>query len=180
MVDRRGTRRLFRHIPNALTLLRLALTLWFTRADPDVRVWIILAAGLTDLLDGLIARRFGLTSWTGALLDAIADKAFTLTVLICLAAWGTLAWWHLPLLLSRDIVVGVIALYGAANRQWPVFKQAVARWPGKITTALMFALLLVATGVPAWKDWLLWPTIAASMVAAIDYVGVFRRWLARR
>lgn len=179
-----GTRpnrvRFLRHAPNALTVCRFALTAWFVFAAPPLRVWIVLAAGLTDLLDGLIARRFGLTSWTGALLDAVADKAFTLTVLLSLAAWGELRWWHVAVLLSRDIVVGLIALYGAANRQWPVFKIAAARWPGKITTALMFALLVAATGLPEVKAWLLWPTMAASVVAAGDYVGVFVRWLRRR
>lgn len=168
-----------RQAPNGLTVFRFVLAAWFVLAAAPLRVWIVLAAGLTDLLDGLIARRFGLTSWTGALLDAVADKAFTLTVLLSLAAWGDLAWWQVAVLLSRDIVVSVIALYGAANRQWPVFKIAAARWPGKVTTALMFALLLAATGLPEAKPWLLWPTMAASIAAAADYLAVSVRWLRR-
>jgi cardiolipin synthase len=169
-----------RQAPNGLTVFRFVLAAWFVLAAAPLRVWIVLAAGLTDLLDGLIARRFGLTSWTGALLDAVADKAFTLTVLFSLAASGGLRWWQIAVLLSRDIVVSVIALYGAANRPWPVFKIAAARWPGKVTTALMFALLVAATGLPEAKPWLLWPTMASSLAAAADYVGVFARWLRRR
>lgn len=172
--------RFLRHTPNALTLFRLVLAAWFVVAEPWMRVWIVLAAGLTDLLDGLIARRFGLASWIGALLDAIADKAFTLTVLVSLTVWGELAPWQIVFLLSRDIVVGLIAAYGAAHQEWAVFKQVPARWPGKITTALMFALLVAATGLPEVKACVLWPTMAASVVAAVDYAGQFRRWLAAR
>ncbi|NJN49797.1 MAG: CDP-alcohol phosphatidyltransferase family protein, partial [Alkalinema sp. RL_2_19] len=55
-------------IPNLLTVLRLAATVAFVVVDPRWWGWIILAAALSDYIDGVLARRFNLTSWIGALL----------------------------------------------------------------------------------------------------------------
>ena len=169
-----------RYAPNALTVLRLGLAAWFPLAPEGWRVWVVLAAGLTDLLDGWLARRFGLSTWVGALLDAIADKLLTLVVLVSLGAWGELAWWQVGVLMSRDVVVGLVAAYGAQQREWDTFKRVAARWSGKITTALIFALMVAALGAPEAKVWILWPAMAASAVAAADYAWVFAGWLEDR
>lgn len=74
-----------RHLPNAISLLRLAavpVLLWLAfNQDQRVFAWLILAAGLTDVLDGWLARRFGWTSALGALLDSISDVSLILVAI---------------------------------------------------------------------------------------------------
>jgi CDP-diacylglycerol--glycerol-3-phosphate 3-phosphatidyltransferase len=92
-----------KHLPNALTIARLVLSLFMfgalveirpgTSVEPQVGVWLARAAfaayvvaALTDFLDGWLARRWKVTSMTGAILDPIADK-----ILVCAAILGLLA-----------------------------------------------------------------------------------------
>jgi phosphatidylglycerophosphate synthase len=73
------------HLPNAISLLRLAavpVLLWLAfNQDQGVFAWLILAAGLTDVLDGWLARRFGWTSPLGAMLDTISDVSLILVAI---------------------------------------------------------------------------------------------------
>ena len=162
-------------VPNALTLLRLAIAGYFPFAAAGWRLPLVLVAATSDWADGAIARRFKLTSWVGSLMDGIADKAVTLSVLATFAHEGVMAWWHLGLVLTRDVTVGVIAAYTALRREWAQFKSMTARWPGKLTTAGVFVLMGVLLVAPAYAPWALWPTIALSVIAGIDYFMQFRR-----
>ena len=62
-------------VPNVLSGLRLVLAAGFWALPPSWRLAAVIAGGLSDWLDGFIARRFGVTSVAGGLLDGIADKA---------------------------------------------------------------------------------------------------------
>lgn len=162
-------------VPNALTVLRLVIAAAFPFVPQTWRLWLVAAGGASDALDGLIARRFGLTTWIGALLDGIADKAFTLSVLGTLAAAGVLSPWMLPLLLARDIAVALMAAIGVIRRQWWGFRKATARPLGKATTvALVVAVLLLLLGLGA-APVALWLAAALSVLAAIDYFATFLR-----
>lgn len=174
-------------VPNTLTGLRLGLTIAFPFVD--ARWWpiVIVLAAASDFIDGFIARRFDLTSWIGGLLDAAADKAFTLTVLLTYTLTGALLWWQLALLLLRDITVLLIAAYAALLREWGAFQRMASRLPGKITTALLFVLLLVIAMWPDERAAILITLYAASfwsLVAAVDYFVQFlhtwRWWMANK
>jgi len=170
-----------------LTGLRLGLAIAFPFIDPRWWAVVIIAAGASDLLDGLVARRFNLTSWIGGLLDAVADKAFTLTVLLTYLIVSELLWWQLILVLLRDCTVLLIAAYAALLREWGAFKRMASRLLGKVTTALHFALLLV---IAIWPDehtvvrTLLYATALSSLAASIDYFVQFlhtwRWWKAQQ
>lgn len=165
----------WRAVPNLLTVARLIIAGVFPFLPPPWRLPVVLFAAASDWADGFIARRFGLASFTGALLDGIADKAVTLSVLATFAHEGLLAWWQLALILTRDFTVGLIAAYTALRREWPQFKKMVARWPGKLTTFAVFAYMAALLVAPDHSAWLLWPTIALSVAAAVDYAAVFTR-----
>lgn len=162
-------------VPNALTLLRLVIAGCFPFAEPAWRLSLVLIAGMSDWADGAIARRYKLTSWVGSLMDGVADKAVTLSVLATFAHEGMLTWWQLGLLLTRDVTVGVIAGYTALRRGWSRFRAMTARWPGKATTFVVFAYMGALLVFPAYSAWLLWPSIGLSMAAGVDYLLVFAR-----
>jgi phosphatidylglycerophosphate synthase len=162
-----------RAIPNALTLLRIAAAVAFPFAPVEARIPLVLFAALSDFLDGWIARRYALTSWVGALLDGIADKALTLAVLFTFTLEGTLTLWQLLLVMTRDVAVVAIAIHLAWHRAWPEFTRMSARMPGKVTTVAVFLLMAVLLLAPGLTWLAVWPAIILSVLAAIDYVLIF-------
>lgn len=163
-----------RLIPNALTLLRIAAAVYFPFA-PAAGLWraaLVLFAAGSDFLDGWLARRLGATSWVGAVLDGVADKALTLCVLLTYSLEGSLAWWHLGLVMLRDIAVLAIAAYLAWCRAWGEFTRVAARQPGKVTTVFVYALMVALLLAPKYAFVAVWPAAIMSLLAAIDYVIV--------
>src|ERR1044071_1962977 len=93
-------------LPGLLSLVRLPLAAAFpfVLAKPPAMIAIIVAAGLSDVLDGWCARRSGRATPTGAILDPAMDKVFVATVGVTLLVKGGLSLPQLLLLLARDIL----------------------------------------------------------------------------
>ncbi|HET6825414.1 MAG TPA: CDP-alcohol phosphatidyltransferase family protein [Amnibacterium sp.] len=97
-------------IPNALSLLRLLgvpLFLWLA-LGPHADGWaviVLMVAGVTDYLDGKIARRFNQFSRIGAVLDPAADRLYILAAIIALTVRHIVPWWLAALLVARDLVL---------------------------------------------------------------------------
>jgi len=141
-------------VPNQLTFLRLGFLPFFIISIHycryDVALGILILAGLTDGLDGLLARSLNQKTALGAYLDRIADKLLLSSSFLALALDGKIRWWLATLVLSRDILLltsAVVILVVVGYRPFPpsVF--------GKLTTALqillVFAVVLLAvTGWP--------------------------------
>jgi cardiolipin synthase len=97
-------------VPNGLSVLRLfgvPLFLWLA-LGPKADGWavvVLMAAGITDYLDGRIARRFNLTSRLGELLDPAADRLYILATLVALMVRGILPIWLAAILVARDVLL---------------------------------------------------------------------------
>ena len=133
-------------IPNLLSLLRLGLiplysSLYLHAWTPDD---FILAAGilalscLTDLLDGLIARRFRMVSTLGKFLDPLADKITQLTVLLLLSRPFPLVRSLIPLFLGKELIQCALAYFHF--RRGKMLDGAL--WTGKTATAVMFLSMI--------------------------------------
>ena len=98
-----------RHLPNALTVLRILLVLplvWCIRERRyDAAVVIALIAGFTDALDGWLAKHFGWQSWIGGIIDPIADKLMLIGCFISLGLVGAHPEWLTWLVVGRDVVI---------------------------------------------------------------------------
>lgn len=154
---------------DVVSLSRLVLAAGFIVTRGAIaRLAIIAVAGLTDLLDGWLARRRGVTTSFGAVLDPAADRAFVVVVIGTLIADGVLTWAQTAVLLSRDIVttVGVVAA-----RTLPALRRLrlEARFSGKVVTVLQFATLIAAVVAPRSIPWLLIPVAIASIISIADY-----------
>lgn len=161
------------HLPNILTALRLGMGVTFPFVADVWRLPLVIAGGGTDFLDGLIARRFNASTWYGGLLDVIADKTFTLIVLIVLTVEHRLAWWQLLLLLVRDIAVGMGCLALILRRRWGAFRMLHSRWPGRVTTFLLFAFFVGVLGFGDFsplRNGLFIGAAIFSVIAAVDYL----------
>ena len=99
-------------LPNVLSTLRLVgvpVFLWLLFTDQDLWAFVVLAlSGITDYLDGKIARRFGLVSRLGQLLDPMADRLYVLTTLVALTIRDVIPLWLLVVLVARDLFMGVV------------------------------------------------------------------------
>ncbi|MET0532817.1 MAG: CDP-alcohol phosphatidyltransferase family protein [Steroidobacter sp.] len=172
-----------RHIPNALCILRMLLVVpvaWLlSEGEYQLTLWLFAFAGLTDGLDGFLAKRFGWTSELGKILDPLADKILLVSVFITLAALGIVPVWLAATAVLRDVTItaGAIsynALYGYPNGR-PTFIS-------KINTGCQIVYLLLAVAAKA-GNWA--PDIAlivlgalvfvTTVVSGIDYVVTYTR-----
>ncbi|MBX3724721.1 MAG: CDP-alcohol phosphatidyltransferase family protein [Xanthomonadales bacterium] len=156
---------MLRHLPNLITLARMGLCLplaWAILDGQPLRaLWLAAAIGMSDVLDGLLARRFGWQSRLGGLLDPLADKLFLVSALVALAVAGVAPAWFVVLALLRDLVIvaGAVAYHNLVE---PV--QPEPRVLGKLNTLgeVLLVLVLLAT----MADWPL-PGIAAPALLAL-------------
>ena len=171
------------NIPNVLTLARILLTPFIVFAileqQPTLALLLMGAAGLTDMLDGAIARYFNQRSVVGAFMDPLADK------LMLISAIGTLYLVdHIPLFLFlavifRDIIiiVGAIA-YEMVTHQLKMQPSMTS----KITTVLQILLALTVLAEMAWqipgdgfKQAVIWATFLFTCISGIQYMIVWMR-----
>src|SRR5690349_6896365 len=169
--------------PRALTaadgvsLSRLLLAAAFVMAgSAAIRLGLIVAAGLSDWLDGWIARRRAETSPLGAIVDPAADRVFIVVVIATLVAEGTLTPVQTLILLARDIVTtaGVVVVRLVARLR---SLRLEARFSGKVVTALQFAALVGALVDRRTLPWMLALVAIAAMVSIADYASA--AWRAR-
>ncbi len=131
--------------PNAITFARLCavpLAVYLVlHAAYMAAFWLFVAAGVSDALDGWLARRRG-PSVVGAWLDPIADKALLVTMYVTLAAERVLPDWLAILVVFRDVVIvgGVLALHVLLHHRPAIRPPALS----KLNTALQIALVAIA------------------------------------
>lgn len=135
------------NIPNFLSFLRIALVpvfLWLLLEEMFVSAITILAvAGLTDFLDGYLARKLKQTTKLGKLLDPVADRLYIFATLLALSATGYVPWWLAGLVILRDLLmlISLPILASVGHRTLPV------HYLGKASTfALLYAFPLLLMG----------------------------------
>jgi cardiolipin synthase len=96
-------------IPNIITLGRIILVpviVWAIASNQmEIAFAIFVIAGVSDAIDGFLAKRFNMTSELGALLDPLADKALLVSIYVALGIWGAMPRWIVILVVSRDIMI---------------------------------------------------------------------------
>ena len=116
-------------IPNLITLARILLVpvvVWAIASGQMLIAFLLfVAAGVSDAVDGFLAKRFGMTSELGAYLDPLADKVLIVSIYVALGITGALPRWLVILVVSRDIlIVGGVMLSWLIGK--PVGGQAAA------------------------------------------------------
>lgn len=146
-------------LPNFITLIRLAALPFFlvSIADGrfDIALFIFVAAGVSDFVDGFLARRLGMKSALGAYLDPIADKLLLITSYLFLAipsypAAVKVPVWLAVLVLSRDfllLLVGLLLILTTGRKSFP------PTWAGKVTTVTLIVTVLFVLCANIWA----WP-----------------------
>lgn len=133
---------------NAVSVIRIGLVpVWVWAAGavgPEPALLVLGLIGVSDVLDGYLARRLNLTSKQGATIDAVADKVAQIIVLTTLALWtipgfASVPLWFMALLIFRDAVLttGILWIWFHAHRV-----QAPHYWHGKVSAILIFVLMV--------------------------------------
>lgn len=178
--------------PNHVTLLRIALTaamlaVYMAGGGLGLVVLFGFLAGLSDLLDGALARRRGLTSALGAFLDPLSDKIYALVLAVLVWLEGLAPLWLLLALLLTELHTVLIPLFVMIGRRargealWPPPKVQPNRW-GKLKTGWVASSLgLGLIGLWLKLDWLsafgafnLWVALALGLIAEFYYFSAWR------
>ncbi|MBC7639496.1 MAG: CDP-alcohol phosphatidyltransferase family protein [Rhodoferax sp.] len=134
-------------VPDALSALRLVgvpVFVWLLLARHDGwAVALLAASGVTDYLDGKIARSFGLESRIGALLDPLADRLYILTTLLGLAWRSVIPWWLVIVLLGRELFLAALLPLLRSRGYGPLPVHFVGK---AATAALLYAFPLLLLG----------------------------------
>lgn len=158
-------------VPNVLSLLRLAgvpLFLWLLLGPRyDLLAMVVLAlSGLTDWLDGKLARLLNQSSRLGELLDPAVDRLYTLSTLLAFGLRDILPWWVVAVVVGRDVV---LALTLPVLRHYGYGPLAVHDLGKAATLCLLYAfpLLLLADNVQGWLQ-----AVAEAFAVAFTGWGV--------
>ena len=165
--------------PNLLTLMRLIFLPFVVVAIQQQNYrWalaIFIVAGITDGLDGLLARVLQQKTTLGQYLDPIADKLLLSTMFLMLSIAHIIRWPFTIMVFSRDIIILIVCTLLYATGTMKVFRPS---WFGKANTAVQILsipmALIFEINHTEWahfaKKWSLWASVALTTVSGVHYV----------
>lgn len=136
-------------IPNLLSLFRILLLplivwLYVFKENYYAAILVLLVSGLTDIVDGFVARRFNMVSDLGKIIDPFADKLTQWTLLICLAVRYKVIMFIVVLFLLKELIL--------ASMGYIVIKKKdsvnSAKWYGKLNTVIIYSTIVILILVP--------------------------------
>ncbi|GGE43172.1 CDP-diacylglycerol--glycerol-3-phosphate 3-phosphatidyltransferase [Agaricicola taiwanensis] len=174
------------NIPTLITIgriLAVPIAIWLILADHLMAAfWVFVLAGITDGIDGFLARRWNQRTELGAYLDAIADKALLVSIYITLAVAG-----QIPALLAITVVSRDLMIVGAVLLCWVIGRPLTIR-PTVLSKAntlaqITFAALVLAAGGYGYETG--WPYSAGVWIVALltvasagSYLAIWARHMA--
>lgn len=177
------------NLPNALTIFRIILIIPFTvlllggqrgwfgsnLLVPDILADLIfIIASLTDMLDGKIARRYGLVSNFGKFMDPIADKLLVCTAMIALIDMKRIPAWVVIVIIAREFIINGFRLIAVENG-----KVIAASWWGKFKTTFQMIMVILMIVEPSLAlmgmpviivDIIMYIALAFTIISLIDYL----------
>lgn len=169
-----------RHIPNILSSFRIVLIPFFVwkllAGDTLLAALILGVSGITDLLDGMLARKYGWVSQLGKVLDPVSDKLTQITVSVTMA-WQLRQYWYLfAILLLKELAM--LVLGGSLVKKG--IKLEGAKMVGKIATTFFYvcmtAIVLFSQMPAGLTAGLLFAVTATSLVAAVLYIPQYLQY----
>ena len=169
------------NLPNKLTILRTVMipffilflyTDWFHGYDKIIAAVIFIAASLTDMLDGKIARKYNLVTNFGKFMDPLADKLLVCSALICLIALDRIPAWIVIVIISREFIISGFRLIAADNgvviaaSYWGKFKTA-----SQMVTVILLVLNIQNTVFTVLGTVFIYISLVLTVVSLIDYIA---------
>jgi cardiolipin synthase len=169
-------------LPNAISIFRILLVppvaVLIEREDYLLALLLFAIAGISDGIDGYLAKRFGWTSRLGSLLDPLADKFLVLTTFLMLTLKLLLPTWLFVLVFVRDLGILSLSLYYLLRLRDSF--EIRPQWSSKINTVLQIGLVLVVMVRQAVPPL---PTVLVDVMVALvtlttvwSWVSYMRMW----
>ncbi|RUL63958.1 CDP-alcohol phosphatidyltransferase family protein [Dyella dinghuensis] len=177
----------WRHLPNAISMLRVVLVApicWLLlHRSWSSSLAFVAVAGVSDGVDGFLARHYGWQSRLGGMLDAIADKLLLVSCFVILAWLGEVPWWLTLIVCARDLLIASGAVL------WRLLIGRIYPQPSLLSKACTFmqivylvCVLMALARWPAPSSYaFMWLVAGLCVVSGLDYVVRWshRAWQAR-
>lgn len=173
-----------RLLPNVLTIFRMIVVgpLVYTLLTEQyvAAFYLAMAAGVSDLLDGFLARRFGWMTHWGGVLDPLADKLLLVTTTLTLAWLGHLPWWLVILIAARDVTIVFYGYYYHFRiaRLATATPTQFSKW-NTLFQILLVVSVMLGLAFPSWSGpwttWLVYLTAATTFASGLHYAVVWSR-----
>lgn len=169
------------YIPNLLTLARIGLVPWLLvllqESEFGWSLALFVVAGITDGLDGYIAKRFNARSSLGAILDPVADKALLVSAYVMLSVMNLIPFWLMVAVVFRDVVIVggylIMVLFFGAVQMQPLKIS-------KLNTFFQISYIGLVLCALAWQlqlgeliRWVGYLVLATSVVSGLAYVYIW-------
>ncbi len=174
-----------RLLPNILTLFRMfavgPIVYWLMKGEYLAALVLGIFAGISDLLDGFLARRFGWITHFGGVLDPLTDKLMLVSITLTLAWLGELPWWLVGLVVLRDLVIVTGGFYYHYRVARIIRAEPTALSKGNTLLQILLVIaVMLGLAFPAWQgrwvDALIYAVAFTTMASGVQYVLV---WSAR-
>lgn len=165
------------NLPNLLTIIRILLTPLFVIAllkdlfGPALLIFTI--AGISDGLDGLIARYFNQRTILGAYLDPIADKLLLVSAFVSLAILKIVPGWVTVIVISRDVLIVMgIAIFTITEKSYKIKPSIISKitTTAQITTIIMALVNIIMAGYSILMGILFWVTAGLTTISGLHYI----------
>ena len=175
------------NVPNFLSLLRLAMVpvfaVVFFQPSPTARYWaagVYALAFVTDVADGYIARHFNQVTRLGRILDPLADKLMTFTVIVCITAAGIIPVWAVIIFFCKEAAMGL----GALSMLHKIDDVIPSNWLGKLSTGVFFVVCVALMLFPAiprvGRTAMIGGALALTLLALAGYVYQYCKTMRER
>lgn len=165
------------NLPNKLTIFRVILIPVFivfllvpmVPSHNYIALIIFIVASLTDLLDGMIARKYNLVTNFGKFMDPLADKLLVCSALICLVELSLIPAWMVVVIIAREFIISGFRLVASDNG----VVIAASYW-GKIKTTIQMVMvcLMIANikEIQIITDIVAWAAVLLTVISLVDYI----------
>ncbi len=169
------------YIPNLLTLMRIGMVPWLVvllqNQQFALSLAVFIVAGLTDALDGFIAKRFNAQTYLGSLLDPLADKGLLVSSYIMLSVLGLIPFWLMVTVVFRDvIIVGgyllMVLFFGSVKMQ-PLIVSKVNTFTQIAYIVFVLLALAMNSDFSSIQPILSYAVLATSVISGLAYVYIW-------
>lgn len=167
-----------KNIPNMLSILRIILVFvfifcFFYFDEAYIALIVFLLAGLTDVIDGYLARRNNWITKLGKILDPFADKLMQCTVLVCLLIKDLIPWWFVVPFFAKELFTLIAGFFVIKKRDVAV----VSKWYGKLTVCIFYATIAASiifadflSSNPIIAAIIFLPAVLSAIITTVAYI----------
>lgn len=167
------------NLPNKLTILRVLLIpvfvvllladFWGKWMD-YIALAVFIIASLTDMLDGMIARKYNLITNFGKFMDPLADKLLVCSAMICLLDLGRIPAWVVIVIIAREFIISGFRLV-ASDKGVVIAAGYIGKAKTVFQMIMIMLMILDIEQIQLFTDIVMYIAVALTIISLVDYIG---------